>query len=331
MLDEYKDRLQIYYNEACAATSKTGSKKPALSMDAWCDICKGELRIGSDKKQSAKAKALWKKVKVTYYKGGSEEAKEFALVGDYQVHRESQITGDDRCKEVFKCRLTLLEVKFAFLNSQGMEQMKAGDATDDDAMACLDFDEFLECLCRCGRDKFVECGEFDPSASHHARLSLPPPPCLSPTSHPHTGMPLHEAIRGFILNLLGLKMEEGVMRDYFYISADRFDWREAKPMEGQKLTAHRKWLDCWQNLALSDLHYFPTWEKEVHDRTRLGHGRAPLTHACAPTALTPLPLPHSPLYRCTTCCRRRSPTSPRSSPSTRNRSAARPPPRTQSR
>ena len=64
------------------------------SMDAWCDICKGELRIGSDKKQSAKAKALWKKVKVTYYKGGSEEAKEFALVGDYQVHRESQITGD---------------------------------------------------------------------------------------------------------------------------------------------------------------------------------------------------------------------------------------------
>ena len=177
VLDEYKDRLQIYYNEACAATSKTGSKKPALSMDAWCDICKGELRIGSDKKQSAKAKALWKKVKVTYYKGGSEEAKEFALVGDYQVHRESQITGDDRCKEVFKCRLTLLEVKFAFLNSQGMEQMKAGDATDDDAMACLDFEEFLECLCRCGRDKFVECGEFDP-------LRLPPhAPLFSPPSH----------------------------------------------------------------------------------------------------------------------------------------------------
>ena len=297
VLDEYKDRLQIYYNEACAATSKTGSKKPALSMDAWCDICKGELRIGSDKKQSAKAKALWKKVKVTYYKGGSEEAKEFALVGDYQVHRESQITGDDRCKEVFKCRLTLLEVKFAFLNSQGMEQMKAGDATDDDAMACLDFDEFLECICRCGRDKFVECG-----------------------------MPLHEAIRGFILNLLGLKMEEGVMRDYFYISADRYDWRESKPMEGQKLTAHRKWLDCWQNLALSDLHYFPTWEKEVRDRTRLGHARA-AQHTGSPTA----PTPHSPLYRCTTCCRRRSPTSPRSSPSTRNRSAARPPPRTQSR
>ena len=66
--------------EASAATSKTGSKKPALSMDAWCDICKGELRIGSDKKQSAKAKALWKKVKVTYYKGGSEEAKEFGVV-----------------------------------------------------------------------------------------------------------------------------------------------------------------------------------------------------------------------------------------------------------
>ena len=76
------------------------------------------------------------------------------------------------------------------------------------------------------------------------RPPLPPIPLPALTSHPS---------------------RPGVMRDYFYISADRYDWRESKPMEGQKLTAHRKWLDCWQNLALSDLHYFPTWEKEVHD------------------------------------------------------------------
>ena len=76
------------------------------------------------------------------------------------------------------------------------------------------------------------------------RPPLPPIPLPALTSHPS---------------------RPGVMRDYFYISADRYDWRESKPMEGQKLAAHRKWLDCWQNLALSDLHYFPTWEKEVHD------------------------------------------------------------------
>ena len=57
------------------------------------------------------------------------------------------------------------------------------------------------------------------------RPPLPPIPLPALTSHPS---------------------RPGVVRDYFYISADRYDWRESKPMEGQKLTAHRKWLDCWQ-------------------------------------------------------------------------------------
>ena len=50
----------------------------------------------------------------------------------------------------------MLQIKYAFLNSQRMEQMTAGDASDSDAMATLDFEEFLECCCRCGRDKYDE-------------------------------------------------------------------------------------------------------------------------------------------------------------------------------
>ena len=159
------------------------------------------------------------------------------LVGDYTVRRESQITGDERAKEKYSCRLTLLEAKFAFLNSQSLDQMTAGDAENDDAMATLDIDEFTECLCRCGRDKYNE---------------------VKPMS-------LADRVRGFIQNMIGEKGEEAVMRDATYIRADRYDWKLSKPLNGQKLTAHRKWLDCWQAMTLMDLHHFPLWEKEVHD------------------------------------------------------------------
>merc|ERR1712185_461440 len=66
---------------------------------------------------------------------------EGAFVGDCSIQRESDITGDERCKEKFTCRLSVLEAKYAFLNSQSLEQMAAGDAEEDSDMATLDFDE----------------------------------------------------------------------------------------------------------------------------------------------------------------------------------------------
>ena len=72
-------------------------------------------------------------------------------------------------------------------------------------------------------------------------------------------------MRGFILNLLGEKGEEAVMRDATYISAERYDWKLSKPLNGQSIAKHRKWLDAWQAMSLMDLHHFPLWEKEVHD------------------------------------------------------------------
>ena len=105
---------------------------------------------------------------------------EGAFVGDCTVQRESDITGDERCKEKFTCRLSMLEAKYAFLNSQSLEQMAAGDASDDDAMATLDFDEFIECLARCARDKYGE-------------IKL---------------MSLADGVRGVFQNILGEKSDE---------------------------------------------------------------------------------------------------------------------------
>ena len=97
------------------------------------------------------------------------------------MKRESEITGDERTRERFTCRLTLLEAKFAFLNSQDMNQMKAGDAENDDAMATLDLSEFTECICRCGRDKYNECKPM----VHAAYPNPNPDPYFNPSpNHP---------------------------------------------------------------------------------------------------------------------------------------------------
>jgi len=223
---EYREQLQQYYTEAASAKTKGENK---MSMETWLDICRGFLSF----KQRKGAKNL------EPIKTNGEDGKlgEGALVGDCTVNRESDITGDERCKEKFSCRLTILEAKMAFLNSQSLDQMSSGDASEGHAMATLDFDEFCECLARCGRDKYGEIKQ----------------------------MPLSDCVRGLIQNLLGEKGDEAVIRDSTYIRADRYDWRQSKPLQGQHLSLHRKWLECWQNIEVSDLHHFPLWEKGVHD------------------------------------------------------------------
>ena len=50
------------------------------------------------------------------------------------------------------------------------------------------------------------------------------------------------------------------------IKAERYNWkRYSKPLAGQTLKEHKKWLEVWQRLELTDMYYFPLWEKGVHD------------------------------------------------------------------
>ena len=95
------------------------------------DICRGYLHF-------AKRKGLKHMEKSTTSGKAGEGGGlgEGAFVGDCMVMRESDITGDERCREKFTCRLSTLEAKYAFLNSQSLEQMAAGDAADTDLMVC---------------------------------------------------------------------------------------------------------------------------------------------------------------------------------------------------
>ena len=76
------------------------------------------------------------------------------LVGQWEVHQESEITGDERCRNIFRCSLSLPQAKMAFMNSQSLDQMSAGVATDTDAMTTLDYGEFKECVARVGIEKY---------------------------------------------------------------------------------------------------------------------------------------------------------------------------------
>ncbi len=155
-----------------------------------------------------------------------------------QVHQESDIVGDERNRILHKCSLSLPQAKFAFLNSQSVDQIGAGVASDNSDSTTLDWDEFLECVARCGVDKYKPCREMSMAA----------------------------AIRGFSANLLQEKTEEEVLIENTKVRATRFDWkRGSQPLEGQKLAAHRKWLEVWERLEVMDMHYFPLWEKELHD------------------------------------------------------------------
>jgi hypothetical protein len=144
-----------------AATDKGKKNNSCMSMEVFLDIARGYLTFHKRPGWAAASRAALERDKVTSHtklrgegarivnavdkmkeggyimkrhsarQGEASGMSKWALVGDTSVNRESDITGDDRCKEKFTCRLSILEVKYAFLNSQSLEQMRAAEAADD--------------------------------------------------------------------------------------------------------------------------------------------------------------------------------------------------------
>ena len=73
-------------------------------------------------------------------------------------------------------------------------------------------------------------------------------------------------IVAFVANLLGEETTEESMNTATLIRHDRYEWRRlSKPLSGQSIRQHKQWLAVWQLLEVTDLHYFPVWEEELHD------------------------------------------------------------------
>ena len=138
------------------------------------------------------------------------------VIGTFTCTQGSDIVGDDRVGTEFKCRLSVPQVKSAFVNAQ----KETGSAVDD---VTLDFDELLECIARSGCDKYRAVEQ----------------------------MPVAEKIGAMIANILGDLNEEQVITAATYISAERYT-PATTPPKGVTPEQHKEWLMyAFQGLELT--------------------------------------------------------------------------------
>ena len=118
-------------------------------------------------------------------------------VGNWEIYQDSEIAGDERCRNKFKISLSLPQAKFAFINSQSLDQLTVGQAKDTDAMTTLEFDEFKECIARCALDKYKPIRQMSAAVM----------------------------ITSFCKNLLGEENTEECMNTATLIKAERYNWK----------------------------------------------------------------------------------------------------------
>ena len=131
------------------------------------------------------------------------------------------------------------QVKAAFMDSQGGDQMGAAQASSTDEISVLDFDEFLECVARCGVDKYKGVKEMTPA----------------------------DGVTALMQNMLKeAEEEEEVVLRATYVHAEWYDAATlAKPLPSDGSGDFEKWMECWQRIEIMDMHHWPLWEDEVHD------------------------------------------------------------------
>ena len=67
------------------------------------------------------------------------------------INGQSEIVGDEACSVVYQSNLSIILAKWAFFDSQKMDDAAIEEVDNTDDIAELDYGEFLECLARCGR------------------------------------------------------------------------------------------------------------------------------------------------------------------------------------
>lgn len=108
---EYEAELRYWFKEVTRLTADMGKKnKGNLTMQAFLDIARGFLTFhrkpGWAVEKAAEGGYTMKRHAAA--RGEAAGMSKWAIVGDCTVQRESDITGDERCKESFTCRLSVL-------------------------------------------------------------------------------------------------------------------------------------------------------------------------------------------------------------------------------
>ena len=139
------------------------------------------------------------------------------LVGVWEVEQLRRSRATSR-KANIKCRLLDPEGegRLPRLAEHGPDGRRAVDATS--ASNVLDYEEFKECIARCGCAKYSAVKVMKPAAK----------------------------VRAMIQNMVGERDEVTVLREDTYIRAERFDWKnESKPLPGMGGRGAHAFLADW--------------------------------------------------------------------------------------
>jgi len=160
------------------------------------------------------------------------------VVGTFETRLQSDITGDSRAGARLQCRLSLPQVKSAFLLSQDPANAVHLESPEHDMI--LEFDEMLVALARCGLHKYRPIKELDARGR----------------------------VLGMVQNVLGDLDEETVLQQATQIRAPRFN-----PLD---FGADDELLQMWTQLRLQSLPGFPLWEQAVFEDLQSAHAELQL-------------------------------------------------------
>ena len=197
VLAEYRERLQAWVRPILRRQRRQDNPNPQMTYSMWVELMDGP---DPDTQGARGAKPPCPK-----------------MVGEWYLSQESQITGDERTSRknqmTFKAKLSIPQCRWNFLRSQSVEQVEGGevDAEKSD-IATLDFNEMLECICRCAVNMY----------EHLLTTYLP--------SHNRKAMTMADAVRAWIQNLFFEKSPEMCMWEVTVIKADRYDWQKQTKM-----------------------------------------------------------------------------------------------------
>ena len=136
-LDDYRPKLKTWYMTATADDTGKGGAGAASPADV------------SDKLQLEQ----WKSICVDPGPHCEQD-----LVGIWECYRESAITGDPACKTKYTWRLSMPQIKMAFLDSQPPDSLQAAQSSGTVCGSC--------------------CAFISPSIPGDRRLTVPPA-CLA--------------------------------------------------------------------------------------------------------------------------------------------------------
>ena len=118
-LELYDAKLKIWYDVHTQSMFLQGKGRKLL-FQQWQDLLKrgaGELQANNEPAPGYTPKQL---------------------VGNWQIYQDSEITGDERCRNIFKVSLSMPQAKFAFLNSQSLDQLTVGQVSATDVSGLRD-------------------------------------------------------------------------------------------------------------------------------------------------------------------------------------------------